>query len=131
VSESRPASPDVQIIIDGQPYTLRFSMCAHVTLQDYYDDATFEEVAARLQTKLKARDVVAFSWAGMRTHHPDLTWDDALHLVDKYGMQAMVGAVVRAFTAAMPENEGGAGDPGGPLSATRSTASSKTEQPSA
>jgi hypothetical protein len=128
--DRRPASADRQISAAGRSFTLRYSMRAYVALQDHYQAESFDEVARRISdtARLGARDVVAIFWAGLRTHHPELSQEDALGILDEMGMEGMQKEILAAFSASTTE---GAGDPDRPLPRKPSIASSKTAPPSA
>lgn len=108
------ASADVQFAIDGRPLTLRFSARALAALQDYWQLSNLDEVGQKLSEiesgGLSVQDAAAMFWAGLRTHHKELTVDDALDLLDSIGVanfEALLGAALSGATGGgsnAPEN---------------------------
>ncbi|CAN5480752.1 hypothetical protein BH10PSE7_BH10PSE7_15500 [soil metagenome] len=98
------ASPDRQIEVSGRSYTLRYSLKAMAALQDHYGLASIDEVAQHLSdaNRMGVNDIVALIWAGLRTHHPEVTQEQTLDLVDELGVAEMTSTIRDAFGAALP-----------------------------
>lgn len=98
------ASADIQFSLDGQPRTLRFSAKALAALQDHWQIEDLDAVARKLGEieggKLGIHDAAAMLWAGLRTHHPDVTLDEALDLLDGMGLANFETLLSSAITAA-------------------------------
>ena len=108
----RCPNPDVQFEAGGRALTLRFSIKALVALQDHWQLDSLDEVSHRLgqlQTGgLGAIDLAAILWAALRSHHSDLTVDDAIDILDDTGVQNFEYLITRAVAAAAPEGGGDA-----------------------
>ena len=115
---TKPASTDRQMTVGDQTYTLRYGVRAMAALQDHYQLASFDEVAKRLGNPkgYGAGDIVAILWAGLRTHHRDLTMDQVMDVVDDMGLDGVREEIGKAFDASSsPAVEGGeAGAGAGP-----------------
>lgn len=106
----KPASPDRPLVIGGQTFTIRFSLRAIMALQDRWGLATEEEVQARLgNPKDKVRDFVDILWASLRTHHPEITPEQVLDMVDEAGLDGLAETARAAMTAAAPPTEAARG----------------------
>ncbi|HSH40544.1 MAG TPA: GTA-gp10 family protein [Arenicellales bacterium] len=113
---AQPASPDRTIEVNGTTYTLRFSIRAMAALQDHYGLPSLDAVGKKLQDteNLSIEDMVAIMWAGLRTHHRDLTMDDALDMLDELGVNGMQQTLGEAMAGAMPDDDGQEADPDRP-----------------
>lgn len=98
------ASPESQISVGGKSYTLKYSLKAYVALQDYFKVASIDEVMQRLNdpTKLNIMDIVAMLWAGFRSHHKDVTLDDAFDMADTMGLATLQDIISSGFGASVP-----------------------------
>lgn len=116
MAQQKPAVADRQITIGDKTYLLRFSVRAMAALQDYFQLATLTEVGERLQdtSMLGVKDLVALLWAGLQTHHRDVSMDDALTLLDEMGLDGMQETLGQAMAAAMPAASGDAEESGDP-----------------
>ncbi|WP_395674701.1 hypothetical protein [Inquilinus sp.] len=101
---TKSASTDRQMVVGDLTYTLRYGVRAMAALQDHYKLASFDEVGQRLGNPkaFGAGDIVAILWAGLRTHHRDLTMDDAMDLVDGMGLDEVQEVIGKAFDAGSP-----------------------------
>lgn len=116
MAQHRPAVADRQISIGDKTYTLRFSVRAMAALQDHFKLASLTEVGEKLQdaATLGVKDLVALLWAGLQTHHRDLSMDDALTMLDEMGLDRMQETLGHAMAAALPEASGDAEESGDP-----------------
>jgi hypothetical protein len=132
---TKPALADRQIAVGGTTYTLRFSVRAMGALQDHFGLKSLNQVGQRLQQMgddMGVEDLAAVLWAGLRSHHPDTTKDDALGILDDAGLNGLDDIIGEAFQAAAPDDVGGDGAaPDRPTKPGRSTASSKKARRSA
>lgn len=112
VNGAQPALADRQLEAGGRVYTLRFSVRAMAALQDHYGVASFNDVAERLQNvaAIGAGDLVAIVWAGLRTHHPEVTKDEVLGILDEIGPAGVLAVTGEAFAAAAPPDGVGAAE---------------------
>lgn len=70
----------------------------------------------RLKTpKSRIGDFVDVLWASFRTHHPDLTREEVLEMVDETGLEGLAESAQQVIAAAMPPAE--AGKPSNPPAA--------------
>lgn len=101
----KPAVADRQITIGDNSYTLRFSVRAMAALQDHYQLPSLTAVGAKLQDSdnLSITDMVAMLWAGLRTYHPEITFDEALGMLDDMGIENMQSVLGDAMQGAMPD----------------------------
>lgn len=95
------ASADIQFALDGKPLTLRFSARALAALQDHWQLGDLDQVAGKLaeieQGKLSVQDAAAMLWAGLRTHHPEVTLDEAFDVLDGMGIanfETLLGSAI-------------------------------------
>jgi hypothetical protein len=108
------------MVVGDLTYTLRYGVRAMAALQDHYKLASFDEVGQRLGNPkaFGANDIVAILWAGLRTHHRDLSMDDAMDLVDGMGLDEVQEVIGKAFDAGSPpaiaDRQGEAGAEAGP-----------------
>jgi hypothetical protein len=113
---SRPASIDQQLVVGDRSYTLRFSVRAMAALQDHFGLNSLTAVGQKLQESandLSVKDMTALLWAGLRTHHPEVTMDQALGILDELGVEGMQESLGKALYGAMPQqgDAEGKGDP--------------------
>lgn len=109
---ARPQLADRQVTIGGSRFTLRFSVRAMAALQEHWGLPSFKAVGARmaeLGDDLGVDDLVGILWAGLRTHHPDVTKEDVLDLVDAAGMDGLVDAMAAALEGALADGSGEGG----------------------
>ena len=132
--QRKPASQDRQVEVGDETYTLRFSIRAMAALQDHYGLSSLDAVGEKLQDQenLSVNDMVAVLWAGLRTHHPELTMDDAMGILDDLGVAGMQATLGEAMSSAMPEGDEGEDDKTDrPPKPGQSTKSTKTPRKSA
>lgn len=110
------ANPDIQFELDGKTRTLRFSAKALAALQDEWGMENLDQVAVKLaqleSNGLTVKDAAAMLWAGFRTHHPEVTVDQAFDLLDDMGLanfEALLGQAIQAAAS-----EGGGTAPANP-----------------
>lgn len=99
------SSQDTQIQIGEKSYTVRFSVRAMNALQEHWKLKSFQEVAKKistLQENVQIDDLVGFVWAGLRTHHRDLTKEDVFDLIDEVGVQGIEGLLSSALSGSLP-----------------------------
>ena len=65
-----------------------------------------------------ALDFTALLWAGLRTHHPQITKDDCLGMLDDMGVEQATYDVFGALMAAAPVADDAAGAAGATGGAT-------------
>ena len=103
------AAQERQVTIDGKSYTMKYSLKAYVALQDHFKLSSIDEVVARLNdpTKLGMMDIVALMWAGLRSHHRDVTMEDAFELADSVGINALQDIISAGIGASVPPSVSG------------------------
>ena len=98
------ASADIQFSIGDRPLTLRFSAKALAALQDEWKLENLDQVAVKLGEieggNMSIQDAAAMLWAGLRTHHSDVTVEEALDILDGLGVSNFEALLVRAISAA-------------------------------
>lgn len=117
-SDVKPALADKQVTFGDKTFTVRFSVKAMAAMQDHFGLTSITEVGARLSdfNALGIDDLIGVLWAALRTHHPDVTKDMVLDLMDEVGIEGlqstMQGAYESLGAASAPETEGPAGNGG-------------------
>lgn len=104
-----PASADKQVTFGDRTITLRYAIKSMAALQDHWGLTSFQEVGAKmgsLERQMSADDMVAIVWAGTRTHHPELSKDEVLDLVDSVGMDELQDVLTKAFDGAVDKGGG-------------------------
>jgi len=99
--------PDRQIEVSGKVYNLRFSLKAMAALQEHFGLASLTELQGAME-RVSAGDVAGVIWAGLRTHHPEVTKDMAMDMADDLGLDGAMKLLNEGFGAAMPEGDGDA-----------------------
>lgn len=103
MADRKPASQDKQITLGGKSLTLRFSARAVLALQDLWGLESEDEVMARLKTpKSKISDFVDLVWASLRTHHPEVSREEVLAMVDDSGLDGLAASAKDLIAASMP-----------------------------
>jgi len=106
----RFTSPDVQFQIGEKSLTLRMSAKAWAALQDHWQlenlDLAVSKLAEMEAGTLHARDLGAIMWAALRTHHSELSIDDAFEVLDDLGIPGFMSLVIQCAAAAVPEGGG-------------------------
>ena len=124
--------PDVQFQIeDGPAYTARMSVEGWAALQEHWDlsnlDATVQRLGEVEGGKFPVSDISSILWAMLRTHHPEVTLEEARRMADDMGIPNFLSLTGRCAAASLPDGEGGGKAPANPLrrwwSRGRSTAS--------
>lgn len=93
--------PDRQVEASGKVWTLRFSIRALAAMQEHFGLASLDEMGTRLTEGITTDDIVAIFWAGLRTHHPEATQDDAAGIADDLGMADAMEIISTGLGAAM------------------------------
>lgn len=101
-------SQDRQISLAGHTLTIRYSLKATLALKDAWGLASDNEIEARMQSP-GLDDFVTILWAGLRTHHPDVTREDVLDWADDAGLDGIQQAMGDAIDGASIRPK-----PGGP-----------------
>lgn len=98
-------SQDRQITLAGQSYTLRFSVRATLALKDSWGIPDGKAGEQEIERRMKAAtlgDFVTIIWAGLRTHHPELTEDQVLGWLDDGGLDGLQAAMQDAIEGGTP-----------------------------
>ena len=102
---------DRVISLGGRDFTLRYSVRAMAALQDHWGLKSFQEVSNRMEVldeQLSAHDLVGILWAGLRTHHREMTKDDVMDILDEAeSLQAIQQSITLALIGALPDEEKG------------------------
>jgi hypothetical protein len=113
------------IKLGATSYTMRFNYTALAVLEDLFDKP-IDEVATMLSAegfKPRLRDVQRMIFAGLRTDHPEVTYEGVAHLLDEavetgQTLQSVLGEAFAALSASQPdEPEEAAADKPGETSA--------------
>ena len=110
-----------QVKLGGKSLTLRFNYTALDCLEDLYDQpiAVIGRRFAEKGFEPRLRDVQRLIYAGLRTDHDDVTFEDVRLLLDDAAeegrsLQEVLQEAFEALNASQPdEPEGGAKDPAG------------------
>lgn len=97
----KPNLQDVEVNVGGRSFTLRYSIKAQLALKDRWKCESDREVQARM-AKPSMDDFIDIFWAGLRKHHPEVTREEVLDLLDDAGADGMTAAVAQAMDAASP-----------------------------
>lgn len=95
---------DIPVTLGGQTYKLRFSIRAIFALKRRWSLDSEADVQRRIELikqKADLEDTVTLIWAGLQTHHPELTEDQVLGWLDDGGVEA-IEAVQETFENAKP-----------------------------
>lgn len=91
---------DRPLTLAGQTFTIRVGVKAWLALQDKWD---LDEEAARNRVKTgKLRDLPAIIWAVLRSHHPQVSEEDVLTLLDDAGVDGIVDGVQKLLRDSDP-----------------------------
>lgn len=81
-------SPSRQITLGGNSYTLQMGFRATAAMEDHYD-APIAEIGKKFEPNpetglptFRVKDAQVLLWAALLKHHPDLTQDDVLDLLE-------------------------------------------------
>lgn len=104
---NQKANPDQQFEIGGKSYTLRFSVKAMAALQDHYQLGSVSEVLKHLSdmTNMSIDDFATLMWAGLQRHHPGMTKDEAMNVMDDLGLVGSQAIIAAAMYAGAPEDQ--------------------------
>lgn len=94
------SSRDKQVTMAGKTWTLRMSIKAVMRLKDHWKLGTDEEVVKRLN-RPGLTDVAALVWAGLATHHPDVSLDEVIDAIDEEGLASAADATNAAIAGAV------------------------------
>ena len=95
---------DVQIELGGRSLTLRFSIKATLALKERWGLENDREVQAKM-AKASMSEFIDIVWAGLRTHHPEISHDDVMTFLDDAGADGLTDMVTRAIEASsVPPN---------------------------
>lgn len=109
----KPESQDKPITIGGKNLNLRFSLRAMIALKDHWKLSDDEDMQAKGATtgdqKVIDRlsnptmeDFVVIVWAACRSHHPEMTLDDVLSLIDDGGIAGLRETLDSVIKAGAP-----------------------------
>lgn len=96
---SQPNRQDIPLTVGDKTYQLRFSVIAMSALQDRWGLDNDKEVVAKIQ-KGNLKDVVTVLWACMQTHHPELTEQFVMGMLDDAGATGLTTILNQVVTAA-------------------------------
>lgn len=83
---------DSVITLGGQNFTIRFSIKATLFLQEHWGLENERQVQARMASATM-QDFIDIVWAGLQRHHPELTRDQVVDLLDDSGTEGLQTAV--------------------------------------
>lgn len=99
---SQPSLQDVNVPIGGRSFTLRFSVRATLFLKKLWGLEDDREVQARLAKTQDMDGFIDIFWAGLQTHHREMSRDDVLDVLDAAGPDGLASAVTDALAASAP-----------------------------
>lgn len=94
----KPQLQDVQIELGGRSLTLRYSIKATLALKERWGLENDREVQARM-AKASMAEFIDIVWAGLRTHHPDISHDQVVDMLDDAGADGLTDLVTNALDA--------------------------------
>lgn len=100
--------------IVGTDFTLVFDFSAIATLEDLYD-CPLKDLGEKFKdtSSLRIRDVQRMLYAGLRTHHPEVTLERTLAILNEaVGAGTSVGELLSETFAAFDASAGPDGKPG-------------------
>lgn len=98
------ALQDKSVTVGGRKLTVRYSLRATLFLKEQWKLEEDREVQARM-ARAGMSDFVDIFWAGLQTHHRELTRDQVLDLLDEEGMEGLAVVVTDAITdSAAPDS---------------------------
>ena len=92
---------DVPIRLGDRDLLLRYSYKATIALKELWGFESERDVQARM-AEGRMDDFKDILWAGLRSHHPELSVEAVVDLLDDAGAEGMTEAVDHAITAAAP-----------------------------
>lgn len=95
---ANPARGEVTLRGGDQEYTIKFSTNAICEVEERLDKG-LNTIIANME---RVTTVRALLWAGLRTHHPDVTVAGVGEIIDRCGMAAATEALGKALTLAFP-----------------------------
>lgn len=112
------------IKLNGVVYRLRFDFLALAALEDHYGRpateiaagfVTVDPVTKKATSNVRIRDLQAIIWAGMRRHHPEVSVDGVLDLMQAsldsgQPFEAMLTDALNAFDAGQDSGTDGGPD---------------------
>lgn len=107
---ANPHRGEVGVTISGKPFTLVFTTNALCELEDAINRSAFAAFGEILQatqnaTVLRFSTLRAMLWAALRQHHAAVSLKEAGDLMEAAGIREVMGAMVKAMSAAMPQAE--------------------------
>lgn len=79
---------EFDLVLDGKTYTLTLKTAALMALQKHFSTAEkladLDAVMQRVEAG-SIEHVVAFLWACLRKYHPEISFDQAMNLIDESG----------------------------------------------
>lgn len=94
----KPQLQDVQIELGGRSLTLRYSIKATLALKERWGLENDREVQAKM-AKASMSEFIDIVWAGLRTHHPEISHDDVMTYLDDAGADGLTDMVTKALDA--------------------------------
>lgn len=94
----KPQLQDVQIELGGRSLTLRYSIKATLALKERWGLENDREVQAKM-AKASMGEFIDIVWAGLRTHHPEISHDDVMTYLDDAGADGLTDMVTSALEA--------------------------------
>jgi hypothetical protein len=100
---------EVALIVEGQEYTLVLNTPAMVAAEEFYSTPTREATWDEFWSKVMRGSVKAITvllWAMLRKYHAEITYDEAVDLMDRAGgLQGLTEIVQSANRASTPDAE--------------------------
>lgn len=95
---------DVQIELGGRSLTLRYSIKATLALKERWGLDNDREVQARM-AKATMAEFIDIVWAGLRTHHKEITHDEVVDMLDDAGAEGLTDMVTAALEASVAPDD--------------------------
>ena len=127
MADTSPLKTDFPITIGGKQYTLSYPIEALWAYEDESGEKLFDETRTKeeiqeayekLPVRARMKRTTALLWAGLITHHSDITIKEVGRMVHLREFSAIQKAVQEAFAATLPSAE----DVADPLAETKTQA---------
>jgi hypothetical protein len=94
-------SQDRQFTVGDTTLVLRFSVKALLHIKDLWQLELDEQIEERL-SRGQMKDITEFLWAASLKHHPEMTYDQILEVLDDAGGPLIKDMVMSLFQASSP-----------------------------
>ena len=101
MTNSKKAIPEVTISLAGKPYKCRFGMKAIILLDKEFGINMFEQNNVDMNTPT---GIAKFMWAGLQKHHPELSFDLVVELLDESDMDELQNSMQKFLNNSLTDD---------------------------